>query len=361
VGAGVLDAGLDILRRAVADAREAGDRRLEARALLALGEAFVHGGWARDTDAETALHAAVAIAEELGAGALVAEASRELGYVELKHARYDRAEAWLDRAVARAPDRNSRAAAIAVRGVVATDQGWTRPATEQLTEAAADGRELEKPRLEAWALTFLGRAYLLREEWERARSALVRAIEVTRAARWMTFLPFPQALLATVDLADEHLDEARAAFESAFALGCQIGDPCWEGISARGIGLVHAAVGRVDEAIRWLDDARTRCIRIPDAYLWIHAYCLDALCEVAIANGIGEVAWVRELETVASRTGMSELLVRAHLHRAAAGERGAAEAARLFADRIDNPAVLDRVQRLAATPAKRPELAAVTR
>jgi len=40
---------------------------------------------------------------------------------------------------------------------------------------------------------------------------------------------------------------------------------------------------------------------------------------------------------------MNEMLVRAQLHRAALGDERAGEAARLFADRIDNPAVLRRV------------------
>jgi hypothetical protein len=53
---------------------------------------------------------------------------------------------------------------------------------------------------------------------------------------------------------------------------------------------------------------------------------------------------------------MNEMLVRAQLHRAALGEARAGETARLFADRIDNPAVLRRVTSLenpaalAATP-----------
>lgn len=344
VGAGVTEAGLEILRRSAADAGSSGDRRLEARALVALGTAFVHGARGRDGEGATALHAAVVLAEELGAATLVAEASRELGYIEMKQGRYERAGAWLKHAILTAPDLNSRAAAIAIRGVVQTDQGTTRTGGELLAEAAANARELDKPRLEAWALAFLGRNHLLRDEWDAARASLVRAIDLTRSAGWMTFLAFPQALLANVDLAEGRVDAASAGFESAFALGCQIGDPCWEGIAARGIGLVHAAKGRVEDAITWLEDARARCIRIPDAYLWVHAYCLDALCEVAIDNHVSEArAWVQDLERLAARTGMNELLVRAHLHRAALGDQGAAEAGRLFAERIDNPAILARI------------------
>jgi tetratricopeptide (TPR) repeat protein len=320
VGAGVFDAGIEILRRSVADARDTHDRGLEARALAALGTAYVHGARGRDVEGATVLHEALAAAEEVAEHGLVAAACRELGYIELKRARYERADAWLARSEAVAPDRDSRTAAAAIHGVVASDRGRT---------------------VEAWALAFLGRSHLLRREWEPARLALTQGLAVTRSAGWTTFLPFPQSLLAEVELAEARIDQAAATFEAAFALGCQIGDPCWEGMAARGIGLIHATNGQVDEAIAWLDDARTRCMRIADAYLWVQAYCLDALCGVAVRHTRPEAgAWVADLETLAARTGMSELLVRAHLHRTALGDRAAAETASLFADRLDNPAVL---------------------
>jgi len=358
VGAGVLEPGLEILRRAVADAHEAGERGLEARALVALGTAFVHGGRGRDGEGAIALHAALQLAEDITAPELISEASRELGYIEMKQARYERATSWLERAVATAPARGGRAAAMAIQGAVLVDQGRTSDGGALLAEAAALASLDDKPRLEAWALAFLARGQLLREDWEPARSSASRSIDICRTTGWIAFLALPQSLLAAADLATGRLAEATSAFESAFALGCQIGDPCWEGMAARGIGLVHWSHGQSGEAIAWLDDARTRCVRIPDAYLWVHAYCLDALCAAAIeANSPQAQAWVSDLETLAARTGMNELLVRAQLHRAALGDVRGITAARLFADRIDNPAVLarvaalERVITLAATPA----------
>ena len=344
IAAGAIEAGLDTLRRAVTDAQDSGDRELAARALVALGEAYIHGGRGRDGEGATALHAALAVAEEIGADDLASEACRELGYAEMLRARYDRADAWLTRALDAAPDAGLRAAALGVSGAVASDRGRTGEAIEVLNRSIADAAPLEKPRLMCWAYTFLGRAHLLREELTEAREALDLAVETARAAGWMTFIAFPQSLLGGVELAEGRLDRASDAFESAFALGCQIGDPCWEGMGARGIGLVKIANGDVAEGIRWLDDARTRCVRIPDAYLWIHGYCLDALCEQAISHGVkGADRWVSDLEAAAARTGMDELLVRAQLHRAALGMAGARESAAVFAERIDNPAVLRRV------------------
>ena len=344
IAAGAIEAGLDTLRRAVTDAQDSGDHALAARALVALGESYIHGGRGRDGEGATALHAALTVAEEIGAGGLVSEACRELGYVEMLRGRYDRAEAWLKRAIDAAPDRGLRAAALGVSGSVVNDRGRTGEAIRLLTQSAAEAATLGKPRLTAWAHTFMGRSHLLREELREARAALDLAMEAVRAAGWMTFIPFPQSLLGAVDLAEGRISEATDGFEAAFALGCQIGDPCWEGMGARGIGLVKIMNGDVAEGIRWLDDARTRCVRIPDAYLWIHGYCLDALCEQAIAHGVkGADRWVADLEAAAARTGMNELLVRAQLHRAALGMPGARESTAVFAARIDNPAVLRRV------------------
>ena len=311
---------------------------------MALGEAYIQGGRGRDGEGATALHAALTVAEEIGAGELISEACRELGYVEMLRARYDRAEAWLKRALDEAPDAGLRAAALGVSGSVANDRGRTEEAIGLLTRSAAEAAALDKPRLTGWAYTFLGRTHLLRDELVDARAALERAMEAVRTAGWMTFIPFPQSLLGAVELAEGRIDEASDAFEATFALGCQIGDPCWEGMGARGIGLVKIVNGDLVDGIRWLDDARTRCIRIPDAYLWIHGYCLDALCEQAIVHGVkGADRWVSDLAAVAARTGMNELLVRAQLHGAALGSPGARESAAVFAERIDNPAVLRRV------------------
>jgi DNA-binding SARP family transcriptional activator len=345
IAAGAHEAGYDTLRRAVSDARESGDRAVLARALVALGESYIHGGRGRDGEGATALHAALAVAEEIGADDLASEACRELGYVEMLRGRYDRADAWLTRALDAAPDAGLRAAALGVAGAVASDRGRTDEAIELLTQSVSEAAPLDKPRLTGWAYTFLGRTHLLRDELTPARAALDLAVQTARSAGWMTFIAYPQSLLAGVDLAEGRVADASERFEAAFALGCQIGDPCWEGMGARGIGLTKIATGDIGGGIQWLDDARTRCVRVADAYLWIHGYCLDALCEQAIAHGIaGADRWVSDLEAAAARTGMNELLVRAQLHRAALGIPGAQESAAVFAQRIDNPAVLARVR-----------------
>jgi len=364
IGAGAVEPGLESLRRAVAEARQAADPGLECRALLAIGSAYVHAVRGRDGEGATALHAALTLAERVGARDLAATAERELGYVELLRGRYDGARARLARAVELADAGVERAWGLAIAGAARSDQGRTAPALELLSgaiAAAADGSGgsggldgsggFAARRLAAWATAFLGRTHLLRDELPAARAALGRSIELAGSTAWISFLPWPQSLLGQVDLAEGRLGDAAAAFETAFAMGCQLGDPCWEGMAARGIGLLRIADGDIAGGISWLDDARTRCVRLPDAYLWIQAYCLDALCAAGVGQGRPEAPrWIADLEALAARTGMREILVRALLHRSALGDAEAGQAARLFASEIDNPAVLRRLGDLGPGP-----------
>jgi hypothetical protein len=144
--------------------------------------------------------------------------------------------------------------------------------------------------------------------------------------------------LADVDLAEQRHDVARDGYAQAYALGCQLGDPCWEGMAARGLALVEARTGSPGRALELLDDGRSRATRWPDPYQWVHAAVLDAACEVAVTIGDGRASrLVGELETLAGRTGMPEFVVRSYLHGARLGRPGAVGAAALAVADIDNP------------------------
>ena len=87
-------------------------------------------------------------------------------------------------------------------------------------------------------------------------------------------------------------------------------------------------------------DAPKLCRRLPDTYLWIEAYGLDALCRVAVEHeAVGALQWIGELDAVAANRGMLELLVHANVYRARLGERGALEAAQALAPQIDTPSL----------------------
>ena len=340
--AGAVDAAIASMREAVAEAYEADQSDLRGKALLALGSALVHSVRGRDAEGAGVLHEAIAVAEEIGAGASAAKAHRELGHVELLRGRYDRAQRWLRQAASLAGnDPPELAWAHAMEGVVLTDVGRHVEARRDLREALRLAGEADAGQVDAWALTFIGRSHLLCRELVAARDALERALAVARRIRWTAFIPLPESLLAEVDLAEGRVDDAAAAYEHAYALSLQLGDPCWEGMAMRGIGLVANRRGDTEAAVRWVTEARTRCVRLPDAWLWVEGYCLDALCALAIEHRRPEAArWVADLDALATRTGMRELVARAYLHRGHLGDRAAAEAARVLAAEVDNPAVL---------------------
>jgi DNA-binding SARP family transcriptional activator len=340
--AGAVDAAIASMREAVAEAYEINDADLQGRALLALGSALVHGVRGRDAEGAGILHEAIAVSERTGNVAPPAQAHRELGYVELLRGRYDRSHRWLRRAASLArDDPTERAWAHAIQGVALTDIGRHAEALRELRAALRLAVEANAGPVEAWALAFIGRSHLLCGELVGAREALERALAVARRLRLTAFIPLPESLLADVDLAEGRTDAAAAAYEHAYALSLQLEDPCWEGMAARGIGLVADQRGDAEAALRWVEEARTRCVRLPDAWLWVEGYCLDALCVLAIRHRRPEAArWVADLEALATRTGMRELVARAYFHRGRLGDRAAAEAARVLAAEVDNPAVL---------------------
>lgn len=341
ISAGVVDAGLLCLRRAVEDARATPHRDLQASTLFALGSTLIHYPRGRDEEGSILLRQAISLGEDVGIASLVAGAKRELGYVEMLRARYDRARAWLEEALtAVGNDTGEEAAIRTVLGGCLSDTAHYPEAIAELGRGAALAEEAGSPRQVAFAASFLGRALLVTGRTDEAEKTLLRSKETAQSEGWTSLVPWPASMLADCMLARGDLDGAMEGYEHAFALGCQLGDPCWEGMAARGIGLVNARRNKIDEAIDWLDDATTRCVRTPDAYLWIKAYCEDALCEVAVSNGRdGAARWIEDLESLAARTGMREFVVKSHLHHHHRGDSSALAVARLLAGQVANPAL----------------------
>ena len=337
ISAGALEAGLQCLRRAVVEANSTGDKTLRIRTLVALGGALLHAARGRDEEGATALHEALAIGQgELSPYA--AAACRELGYVEFLRGRYDRAHVLLQQAATLAgQDRAERARIAIVHGSVLSDTAHYGASIEILHQAAQEAQALRDSKQGAFALSMLGRTLLLQGDFKEAAKVLDKSIGIATQL-WTAFLPWPQSLRGEVDMRLGHVDEAAQRFEHAFALGCQLGDPCWEGIAGRGLGRVASSRGQTQTAAEIYLDAIARSSRLPDGYLWGKAYALESLCELAVAKQMPQApVWIDELQMLAARSGMRELMVRALLHRFELGETQSGEAARLLAHEIGSP------------------------
>jgi DNA-binding SARP family transcriptional activator len=339
VAAGALESGLATLEQTVAQADDEGDQRLRAEARIALAEALIHSLRGEDEEGTTALHEATRIAEEAGEKLLAARAQAELGYVDFLRARYDRAEQWLTGARRlSAADTSIEVAVASYLGSIESDRANYNNAARLLGRGIELAQSSGNGRREAYAQSVNGRLQLLRGEFDKAVSALEASIELGQREHWLAFLPWPQALLGEVWLKQGLLDRASELLEQAFARACQVGDPCWEGASARALALLAEARGDSREAIRGLEDARLRCNRMSDTYMWLDGYILDALCDLGRRHGHPNTRmWADQLHQLAARTGMNELTVRALLHQSDLGSPGALEMARVLSTDIDNP------------------------
>jgi ATP/maltotriose-dependent transcriptional regulator MalT len=227
------------------------------------------------------------------------------------------------------------------------DRGRHLEATELLTNSAAAARQAGTVRQEAWSQGVLARSLLLAGQPTLARQAAEHSMAVVRRERWNAFLPWPQVLHAQCLIQAGRWDEASEEAEHAFALACELGDPCWEGMAARALGILAVHAGNLGAAQAWLADARRRCDRVPDRYVWISAYVGLAQLETAARHDPGLVAPVAaRLYEHAARSDLPEFLAWALVYQAESGDRAKIPLARGAADAIANPELRARVQAL---------------
>jgi tetratricopeptide (TPR) repeat protein len=338
VAAGVIEAGVHSLRTAARLADGAEVTRLRVSARLALAEALIHALGGLDEQGLAALHEAAEIALAGGLREAVAQARAELGYVDFLRGRYDRAELWLTDALELGGDvLPVRAKAMTYLGAVASDRADYQHAAGLLEQAVAWSRTAGQPRREAYGLSMLGRVSLFRGELDAAAGQLDASVELAERDHWLAFLPWPQALRGEVQLARDDPAGAAGFLRHAFARACQLGDPCWEGMAGRGLALVAAAAGDTERALALLADARTRCNRLAEPYLWLDVYILDAQCQLGVRYGHADAgSWVGTMRELASRAGMRELVLRSLRHGAALGNEGDAAAAAVLAEEIES-------------------------
>lgn len=339
VAGGALERGLTCLRRAAVEAARCDSAELEAAALESLGSALVHAGRGSDEEGSWALHRAIAVSRARGRPDLAATAHWELGYVDFLRGRYTRAEHWLGSAEQLAGRGGpARSHVLGVRGACLADTGRYAVAEELLQQSIELGWLHGEAYRTAWSLTFLGRNHLLCGRLGDAATALDRAIDITTTERLTNLVPWPESFRSELDLLLGDLDASEERAEHAFALGCELANPCWEAIAGRSVALHHAARGDLARALATLDDACQRFARLPGAYLWVLGHLLDARCELLVGQRAPEAeAATVELEQLAAPAGMRELLLRAYLHRARLGAPAAAQVARVLAPSIDNP------------------------
>jgi DNA-binding SARP family transcriptional activator len=284
--AGAVDAGIECLRRAVVAAESAGDPDLHSSTLLSLGSALVHAVRGHDDEGSVLLHQALVVARDRGESHVVARALAELGYVDAVAGRRAPADVRLREALSWAEDDPGLLARIhGAAGVNLADWDRLPEAEERLVESVDLARSAGRPRQVVWSSAALGRARWLRGDTAGSRQALQSSIVGVAETGWMAYRPWPLAQLGELDLATGRDPGVVATeMEEAFALSCQLGDPCWEGATGRVLALALDAAGD-DGALAWAAEARRHATRTLDRYAWMYGWALVTEAEIAQRHG----------------------------------------------------------------------------
>ena len=323
-------AGVASFETAVRMADQAGVDSVRVQTRLVLAEALIHTLGGLDEAGLAALTEAERIAIAQGDVESVARARAELGYVDFLRARYDRAERLLDQVLAVDEASPSvRAKALTYLGSVASDRADYPRAVALLEDAIRASHAVGEPRREAYGRSMLGRVGLLRGDLDAADEHLRAAVELAEAEHWLSFLPWPQALLGARAPGPGRPRRAPRPASSSRSRGpARSATPAGRGSRPADWPCSPRRPATPDRAIADLIDARSRTNRLADPYVWLDVHILDALCEMGCRHGHPLTgAWVEEMHERASRAGMQELTVRAMLHGARLGSAGDAEAA----------------------------------
>ncbi len=310
-----LDAGdhgsaLDLGRRALAEATETGDPGLEARASVELGTALAHTICGKDREADILLSQALRLALALDDRSLAAEVEREIGYLHFLEADYGAAEAALERAIAlarEAGDDLQRGRALAILGACRSDRADFDAAEPTLRAAIETMAVAGDERWPAYALTFLARLQTRTGRPGLGKASAEEAVAAARATGWLSLLPWPLAVLGESQFELGKVRAASTTFGEAYALAREIDDPCWLGISLRGMALVAHSDGDEPRAKSLLREG-IRCLRgQPGAYAWAEAVLLTDLVDL---EGGSDAGHLEEAERIVTRGPMPDLAAR---------------------------------------------------
>lgn len=314
LSAGAIEAGLDCLRRAVAQAESGGDSTLEGQCRLELGSALVHTMRGFDDEGSVLLEEAVQLGQAAGDLPTAVAALRERAYVDTLAGRRPEAHRGLARALEIADGAPTLLPGLhAVAGFNLADWGRVKEALERYDLAIDVARLVGDRRWEAWALGLGGWAALSDGRVAQAQGWLQRCLEVVHEMQWMSFEPWPMAALAEANLTERPPSGARDDLERIFATSCQLEDPCWEGASGRVLALHHACAGETEVALEWISDSRRRAVRRSDVWSGIVGAILltEAQIRLAVGDTAGANATAIELTAFAARTQLDALLEQA--------------------------------------------------
>ena len=307
LAAGSSETGIDALRRAIAGAEACSDVGLQTKAMCELGTALVHSVRGYDDEGAVLLRRSSELARANGTMEIRTASLRELGYVEALAGRRPAAASYLDEALATTNEAESLAGIYSVVGFNLVDWGRLDSGLTHYEMAIDNAQRAGNRRRETWALGIGAWGQLAAGKLDVAERWAKQALTIVDDLKWIAFRPWPIGILAEARLlAGDRPETVRPDLEEAFALSCQLRDPCWEGLIARAMALSHMSAGEWDEVQAWLNQAWTRSLRETDAYaaLLVTIRADQAEMALAIDDRKSAEAHARDLLALAARAHM---------------------------------------------------------
>lgn len=280
--AGELDRAEETSRRAADVALALGDPELELSALLLLATTLIHSHHGRNLEAKGLLSRALQLAADVDDLPSLADAEREMGFVFAMEPNYGSAESALARSIdhAGAAGDDVRAArAQTYQGMCLSDRCDFEGATEVLNGAIERFSAAGELGWQGYAEGMLGRAIERSGSPGTAAPIAEAGVEHVRRGGWSAVLPWPMSVRASCALRAGDRDTAADGYAEALTLATEIGDPCWEALALRGLGLLRIGDDE-DAALRLLEEAVECSRRYPDVYPWARAIVLADLVEL---------------------------------------------------------------------------------
>ncbi|SMF41908.1 DNA-binding transcriptional activator of the SARP family [Tistlia consotensis] len=314
LAAGVVDVGIEQLRRALRDAERTGDGHLTAMTKMELGTAMVHACRGHDGEAAILLQQAMTLARGAGRVAIASSALRELGYVEALAGQRLAADGYLAAAAEIARGDESLAGIRAFQGFNLIGRGDHDGGLRRLEQALGHARAAGNRRNQCWALAIGAWGLLRAGRLAEAEGWIAGALVLVEAEHWIAFRPWAIAVAGEIRLR-RGADPAalRPGLEEAFALACQLDDTSWEAACAKVIGLTYAETGEMQRAQLWLSDALKRSTRNTKRPTTVQVEVLQSKVEVCLRQDdfVAAEALAREWIAVAARMQMDAHVARA--------------------------------------------------
>jgi predicted ATPase/Flp pilus assembly protein TadD len=255
------------LAAALALARNAGDRKCEARVRNRLGLLDINAG---DTaQGRSHFEAALALSREVEDGVTEWEAHNGLGNAWETQGRFDPARTHFEtalRTARRLGDRRREGRTLGNLGILHVEQGQFAEGRALYEEALALAREMGDRQWEGNTLSNLGLLHQLESRPSEALPALEAALVVAREMGNVRFEGIVLCNLGIVYDALSRFDEARLRLEAALTKAREARDQRSEGQFLGYLALVHAHLRRFEEARHCLETGESLLHAVSDRF-----------------------------------------------------------------------------------------------